>query len=127
MSITNLLYNIGNAKYDTIDLSNMGLFDVQVEIMISTLNKYEHIKYLNFYRNNLGNESLKHIEGLNYIEDINLCYNNINNQGILDFIELMKIKSLNNLKTLDLSRNNKIKQETIDKLLPYLPNCKIII
>ena len=121
-----------NPKLDAIDLSNIGLLDDElVSYLIHDLNSKnkKHIKFVNLYRNNLSNRTIRCLSKIKYVENINLCYNNIDNQGILDLIENIKVieNFSSNLKIIDLSENNNITQETINLLLPYLPHCTIKI
>lgn len=83
-----------------IDLSNQGLFDNDLDILITALNNNPIIQTLELYRNNLGNGSSNKLAQLKHIRTLNLSANNFSDDGVKPLFMNTSIVNL------DLSRNN---------------------
>ena len=86
----------------SIDLSNQGLSDDNLQKLINLLAQYPNtkIKYLNLYCNDISDQGATMLADLHNIKNINLCYNRIKDIGAKALIAKHSIEEL------DLSNNN---------------------
>lgn len=84
-----------------LDLSNRGLADVDIVILVELLKIYDiKIRYLNLYCNNITDNGANMLANLENVRAINIAYNRIHDSGAKSLIENPNIKEL------DLSDNN---------------------
>ena len=89
-----------NPTVNFLDLSNSGLFDEDIDVLVPLLKDNAYITTLKLHRNNLSASGTKQLASLTTIHTLILSENDIGDDGV----ELLAKNK--NIKTLNISNNN---------------------